>query len=847
MNERFLNYYERLVLRRPLRAVLVVLLIAVLAATGLPRFKLDASTDSLTLEYDESIDFFREINKRYGGGDFLVMTYTPKGMDLFSSESLSTLRDLQEELATVDGVASVTSVLNAPLLYSPKVGISDLNGRLPTLGVDDIDIEAVKREFHESPIYKNLILSPDGQTTALLASFGLDIKYIELARERDNLRRLRDQEELNDVQRARLEQVSREFLEYRTAADERNRERISEIRQLADNYRDRAELVLGGPSMITADMIAFIKSDLKVFGASILLFIVLLLGIIFRQLPWVILPLITCLLSVEIVLGLLSWLDWRLTVISSNFVALLMIITLAITIHLVVRFRELQHDDTIPSDYDKVREMVDFMFRPCLYTVLTTVVAFVSLVISGIRPVIDFGWMMTIGISVAFILSFIIIPCGILLWGNIENNDKGDSAMPFTVKFSLFTERYGTWILTVSWLALIGSAWGISQLQVENRFIDYFRSDTEIYRGLSLIDAKLGGTTPLDIVIDLPRQEIVAETIAEADDPFASEEWSVEDPFAADDEFAAEDPFAEATSATNVSYWFTGAGIRQLNKLHEYLESLPEVGKVNSLATVYQVATDLMEKPLNDLELAFVEKSIGGANKSLLIDPYLDKNLDQTRIVLRAKETEGNLHRQELLRKIAEFTQNELGISADRVHFTGLLVLYSNMLQSLFKSQILTLGAVFVGIMVMFLMLFRSLKIAAIAITPNLLAAALVLGGMGIAGIPLDMMTITIAAITVGIGVDDTIHYVHRFKREFVQDRDYVASMHRAHGSIGRAMYYTSVAVVVGFSILTLSEFIPSVYFGLLTGAAMMAALLSVLLLLPKLLLVFKPLGAGND
>lgn len=842
MTERFFEAYEILILQRPWRALLVVGLIAVIAAMGLPRFKLDASSDSLTLEHDTSVELFREVNKRYGSGDFLVVTYTPKGVDLFSRESLDSLASLQKELEAVEGVTSVVSVLNVPLLYSPKISISDLSGQLRTIATADVDFELVKREFHNSPIYRDLILSPDGQTTALMVNFSIDARYLELVQERDFLRRKKSSAGLSAEEAERLGNVSAEFLAYRTAAAEQSRQRIDYIRSLVDGYRGRAELILGGPSMITADMIAFIKSDLRIFGATVGLFIILLLAVIFRQLPWVVLPLLTCLLSVEIVLGFLSWVDWRLTVISSNFVALLLIITLAITIHLVVRFREFLRDNPEMPRYHMVRDTVTFMFRPCFYTVLTTVVAFASLVVSDIRPVIDFGWMMTIGICVAFVLAFVVIPCGLLAWPTIANNDKGDNSAVLTLKFSALTEKFGGWILAIALFVAVLSGWGITQLKVENRFIDYFRSDTEIYRGLSVIDAKLGGTTPLDIIIDLPRKpDMLLAALEQGGDEYSDGG----DPFGEEDPFA--DPFADSAAEkkppTELPYWFTGEGIRKLDKLHRYLETLPEVGKVSSLATVYQVAGDLMEKQLNDLELALVRKSVTGANADLLIKPYLDEELGQVRILVRAKETEGNLRRSELLAKIAQYGEQELGIDRERIAFTGLLVLYNNMLQSLFQSQILTLGAVFLGITVMFLVLFRSLSLSLIAIVPSMLAAAVVLGFMGLMAVPLDMMTITIAAITVGIGVDNAIHYIHRFRREFARDNNYIASMHRSHGSIGRAMYYTSVSIVVGFSVLVLSQFIPSVYFGLLTGLAMATALLGALLLLPKLLLLFKPLG----
>ena len=279
--------------------------------------------------------------------------------------------------------------------------------------------------------------------------------------------------------------------------------------------------------------------------------------------------------------------------------------------------------------------------------------------------------------------------------------------------------------------------------------------------------------------------------------------------------------------------------------MHDHIDSLSETGKVLSLATLYKVAGDLLGGGIDDIQLTLAYRSLPPVIKDVMVDPYLHSDTDEARITVRVKETSRTLNRAQLLEDLHSFMQNEMGYTEDRYRFTGMLVLYNNMLQSLFVSQILTLGMVFLAITAMLVVLFQSFKLAFIGIVPNLMAALLVLGGMGWAGVPLDMMTITIAAISIGIGVDNTIHYVHRFKKEFQADSNYVATMYRCHGSIGRAMYYTSITIIFGFSILALSNFKPSIYFGLLTGVAMLSALLGSLLLLPKLLLLFKPLGDG--
>ena len=362
----------------------------------------------------------------------------------------------------------------------------------------------------------------------------------------------------------------------------------------------------------------------------------------------------------------------------------------------------------------------------------------------------------------------------------------------------------------------------------------------------------MGGTTPLDIILQAPTFAAVEVDSFEdsADDEYGydeADEYGEDDGFS-DDDYGDDLSFDEtpAEDALKDTYWFSSTGLADLAKLQAFIDAQPEVGKVSSLVQIYDVASDLSGHKLNDFEIAFMRKSLGPDIYQQMVSPFLIEDLDEARIQLRAMETGGQLRRADLLQKINDYAVNEVGIAQEDIRFTGLLVLYNNMLQSLYRSQILTLGAVFVGIMLMFLILFRSTKISVIAIVPNFLAAGIVLGGMGISGIPLDMMTITIAAITVGIGVDHAIHYITRFRREFSLDGNYIASMHRAHASIGQALFYTAMTIIIGFSILALSNFIPSIYFGLLTGLAMTAALLGSMTLLPKLILMTKPFGAGQ-
>ncbi|MFT5693142.1 MAG: putative RND superfamily exporter protein [Oceanicoccus sp.] len=579
---------------------------------------------------------------------------------------------------------------------------------------------------------------------------------------------------------------------------------------------------------------------------------ILVLSLIFRRITWVVFPLITCILSTAFMLGLITWLDWRMTVISSNFVALLLIITLSITIHLVVRYREMLFTNPEMSQRELVKKSTLLMVKPCIYTALTTMVAFASLVVSGIRPVIDFGWMMTVGVTAALTIVFIVLPAMLMLVKKPNVVKAESSELAFTTHFATFTENHGSLILWVSSFFVALSIWGVVHLEVENRFIDYFHESTEIYQGMEIIDAQLGGTIPLEIIIDPdvlePDAPATVTAVNGGRDTSLVDEQEVDDFFDdADSDFS--DDFGgdeENSSAIEPSYWFNRAGLSRIEAVHDYIDSLEETGKVLSLATPYKVLRTLTSG-VDDIQLAIIQNSLPEEINSILIDPYLNEEIDQTRITVRVMETSKQLRRADLLKKVEAHLVNELGFQKEQIHLTGMLVLYNNMLQSLYRSQILTIGAVFIAIVLMFIVLFRSLSIALIAIAPNILAAGIVLGGMGLVGIPLDIMTVTIAAISVGIAVDNTIHYVHRFRTEFPKDRNYLATMYRCHASIGKAMFYTSITVIVGFSILSMSNFTPSIYFGLLTSLAMFAALLGSLLLLPQLLITFKPLGPNEE
>jgi predicted RND superfamily exporter protein len=530
-------------------------------------------------------------------------------------------------------------------------------------------------------------------------------------------------------------------------------------------------------------------------------------------------------------MGVLGFAGWKVTVISSNFLALMLIVTISMNIHLIVRYRELIRDHPDNDQLALVRTTTHKMVRPCLYTALTTIIGFSSLVVSGIKPVIDFGWMMSAGLAVTFVTSFLLFPTLLLVLGKTDSkptSDSGQFLLP--VYLARLTEEQGNKILMMAVLLTVVSLAGIYQLRVENSFINYFSEDTEIYQGLKLIDEKLGGTTPLEIMI---RFEDTYALTPEDLEGLSEEDLAMEREY-------------EAERAKSPRYWFTTDKVQRIKEVHDYLDSLPHIGKVLSLASTVQVAQSSSKEELDGMLLAILYTKIPAAVKKSLIDPYVSIDNNEARIFVRVLDSKPDLRRKELLEKIRHDLVNKLGLKEQDVTVSGLLVLYNNMLQSLFKSQIKTLGMVMLGIAIMIMILFRSISLAIIAILPNLLSALVVLGFMGWAEISLDMMTITIAAITIGIAVDDDIHYIYRFREEYAVTHSYIETMRLCHSSIGDAIFYTSLTVVVGFAILLFSNFIPTIYFGVLTAAAMIIALFASLTVLPKLILLWKPFGIAG-
>ena len=790
----FAHLYQNIVLKKP-KAIFILLIVALLGFGYFSKnFRLDASSDTLLIEGDPDLKYLREVTERYGAKEFLVLTYTPKEA-MTSESSMNNLLSLKYKIQSLDWVHSVITLLDIPLLRSSDQTLTERLKNFSTLKSDGIDKERGFNEILNSPVFRNFVISEDGKTTGIIVNLKKD----------EGLKELKNKKEIEN---------------YKDSLKKKNHENILEIREIIKTYNEVGKIHLGGIPMIADDMMSFIKSDIIVFGIGVLLFIIATLWFVFRKIVWIIVPISSCFFSVLIMIGLLGLLGWKVTVISSNFIALMLILTMAMNIHMSTRFLQLKKNNPNLKNSEIILMTTSKMFWPIIYTVLTTICAFLSLIFSEIKPIIDFGWMMSLGLITSFIITFTLLPTILNFLSSEKTTIKEQNNSRITEFLGRVSIKNKITIFSVTGLVIVLSVIGISRLEVENSFINYFNKKTEIYKGMKLIDEELGGTTPLEIILKFP--------FIQKSEPDSN-----------DDEF---EDWGDEEEQDDRKYWFTKDKINKIEKVHNYLEELPFIGKVLSFSSILQVATQLNNnEPLGALEIGVLYTKIPDSIKKEIVDPYISIENNEARISLRIKDSEKNLRRNDLINKIQYDLENKLGFKREEFKLAGVLILFNNLLQSLFKSQILTLGFVMIGIFLMFLILFKNLKLSLIGVVPNFIAAFFILGIIGLLGIPLDMMTITIAAITIGIAVDNSIHYIYRFKEEFSKTNDYESTLKLCHSTVGVAILNTSITIVFGFSILVFSNFIPTIYFGVFTGIAMLLAMISVLTLLPSLILITKP------
>tara|TARA_B100002052_G_scaffold288435_1_gene304603 strand:- start:83 stop:2461 length:2379 start_codon:yes stop_codon:yes gene_type:complete len=785
--------YKKNIIEKPKFLFFIFILAALVFSFYSKDFRLDASSETLLIEEDPDLKYLKEVNKRYGSKEFLILTYTPNE-NMISENSVNNLLSLKYKIQSLDWVHNVITILDIPLLNTKDETLTDKLQNFSTLKSEGVNKEDGFNEILNSPVFRNFVISEDGKTSGIIV-------YIKEIEKESNFKNRKEKEIFRDK------------------VKKKNHENILEIRQVIKGYKDIGKIHLGGIPMIADDMMSFIKNDIIVFGAGVLIFIIFTLWFVFKKVVWIIVPISSCILSVIVMTGLLGILGWKVTVISSNFIALMLILTMAMNIHMSTRFLQLKKNNPNLKKGELILMTSKKMFWPIIYTVLTTIFAFLSLILSEIKPIIDFGWMMTLGLICSFIITFTLLPTLLNFLEDEKISLKENQKSKITNFLGNYASKNKNQIFFFTLIVIILSLIGIFRLEVENSFINYFKKNTEIYKGMKLIDDKLGGTTPLDIIIKFPLTELNSNSDEEDD-------W---------DDLGEDD---------NEKYWFTKDKIDKIDKVHKYLETLPAVGKVLSFSSIIDVATNLNNnKPLGTLEMGVLYSKVPESIRKEIVDPYISIENSEARINLRVKDSLPELRRNDLINQINTDLEKKLGFKKDEYKLAGVLILFNNLLQTLFKSQILTLGFVMIGIFVMFLILFRNAKLSLIGVIPNFIAAFFILGIIGLLNIPLDMMTITIAAITIGIAVDNSIHYIYRFREEYKKIKNYERTLTYCHSTVGIAILNTSITIVFGFSILIFSNFIPTIYFGIFTGIAMLLAMISVLTLLPALLIKFKPFG----
>ena len=813
------------ILKKPI--IILVFILAVIAglSINIQYINIDASPDSLLLDSDPDLEFYREVHREYGSDEYIIVGYQPNA-DLYQQETINFIQQLTEELNTAPGISGVNSLTNVPLLQQPRSQGEDGVTSFQNLTNPSVDIASAEKEFATSPIYSSNIVSLDTRSTAIKVDIKKNQKLVSLIQQKyivlDQLNDLsnQDRHELSE----QLDNINAQIPVQRAIINQRYKNALDNIRATLFTHQDQGKFYLAGAPLIANDIKTFINNDIRVFGISMIAIMFIVLFLFFRRLSWVLLSLVCAFLNVLMVSGLIGLFGLQLTIISSNFVALLIIFSITLSIHVIIRYQEVSSNN--PDDPDNnLINAIKQIATPCIYMVATSAIAFISLIVSDIQPVIFFGLIMVMGLLCAFLLTFTVLPILIHLFKpKVNANPYDSSSSLLNDVLNVIRQSRPVMATAISLIAVI-SIYGITQITVENRFIDYFKSDTELYQGLIFIDQELGGTVPLELLLEAPQ-------ITDND----NEEFEEDDEFS---DYLDEDE----DSFTQQSYWYNRRGINKVRAVHDYLESLEQVGKVLSISSTEKVFRQLAKgEELEDFHLALIHKKVPENIKDVLINPYISKQGDQARIVARIKDSDHTLIRNDLLNKIESDINEKFIANGESIRLSGISVLYNNVLQSLYQSQILTLGTVFICILVMLLILFRSFYLAMIGTLPNIFTAFFILGAMGLLGIPLDIMTITIAAITIGIGVDYAIHYLHRFKKEISQGVNYQQAISTVQLTVGKALYYTSITVTLGFIILVTSSFKPSIYFGLFTSIAMIVSLLATFTIIPLLLNWLKPI-----
>ncbi|PPR48765.1 MAG: hypothetical protein CFH15_01539 [Alphaproteobacteria bacterium MarineAlpha5_Bin5] len=761
-------------------------------------FRIDASSDTLVAQTDKDFLYFNYYNKIFPSKNYLILAI--KSNHIIDDKLINHINDLSDKIIKLKGVDNIFNINKAPILFLNNSSLTDLSSQnIETINNSNFELNEVLEEFSINPIYKNQIININKNITSIIIYL---TKNASLEEKKKNLNN---------------SNYKNQYFEMKNKIDLERKHLIKNIRNIISENKKDYEYFLGGIDMITDDVISFVKNDILIFSISALLIIIFVLFAIFREIKWVLISLFTSLYAVLSMFGLLGLIKIEITAISSNFSSLMFILSISMNIHIINYYRQ--------SETPNILNTIKTMIWPCLYTVLTTIVAFISLTISDIKPVIDFGFIMILSLVVILVISFTILPLLISFFPNI-NQSKRINLKIISI-FNKYSIRNSNTVIISSVLFFAVSIYGITKLDVENSFINYFNKKTEIYQGMKLIDTELGGTTPMDIILTFNENEEDKSLLVE-------NEKLEED--TSDDDILFDNLFDNELESNT---WFTNEKLNTIKDIQNYLESKKEIGKIQSINNLIETANLINKEDLSIFELAVLYDKIPEDFKKDLIYPYLSTNENMIKISARIKDSE-KIKRKELLNDINNYLESNHKENLKEFKVNGLLVLYNNMLQSLFSSQIKSIGFVITAIFIMLLILFKSWKLSLIGIIPNIFASSYILGLIGILKIPLDIMTITIAAISIGIAVDNTIHYLYRYIKNYTNDKSMENAIKLTHNTVGIAVLTTSVTIAFGFSVLCLSNFIPTVFFGVFTALAMIFAMIGVLVVLPSIIYKIK-------
>jgi len=802
VTERLVQPLLETIIRHP-RVVLTAFLLAAVALGWEARhFQIDASADTLLTKNDKDYIRTQIVNRRFSPQEFLLVAYKPKKWPVFSEQSFKDLMTLRRRLGEMDRVAAVHSILDVPLLSLTGGDLGSIKDPSQwTVENKHFKLEQIRQAFKGNPIYEDLLINKAQTATAIQVLFKDDQKLKSLHDRILDIQSKTLETKLSAADEKELKRLKKLAEPMDRELDDKRSDEIKAIRGIADTYRDHADIYLGGVNVLAFQLIQIIKHDLAVFGGVIAVIICMALYSLFKKLRWVIIPVVCCTCSVLSTVGLFALFGFKATVLSANFIVLQIILTLSLVIYLVVQYHEYRMEQSDWEQTELVRKTLLRKASPIFYAGIATVVGFGSLVFSNIEPVIDFGWMMIIATIFSIGISLILFPAMMAMF-NRERGESRRGLFRYLLNFlAAASLRYPAAIGILSLGILAVSAVGILRLDVENSFINYFRDTTRVHQELTFIDRQFGGSTPLDVVYTIANDQRKKDLV------------------------------------------MTANTVQTLQRVQKSLEAHPGVGKILSVVNFTELAKELnRNKPITEYELTVVYWTMDKTFRNELLGSFFSQEHQQLRISARIRDSIPGLNRAQLLANIRADMQ-QLGISQNRYMLTNLFVLYQGILQRLFRSQILTMGIVYAVLSLTLLVLFRSFKIALIGIIPNMLAIAVVLGVMGWLKISLDLMTITIASIAMGIAVNDSIQYIHRYLEE-LHDGSPQQAVERSHASVAYAISYTSTIVILGFSLLAFSDFMPSVLFGLLTGLALAMGLIFNLSLLAVLLnwFVKKPL-----